>query len=274
MFKNNKLFIVYFICVVFVSCNLAGKEKAKLTFVPVSDSLYRPNDDYQQTLLLWKNYYEQCINMKLFPDAFYLQLQNKVYIGSINNEHEIDVNQGIHILDTSNYKNLFNLLAILNSANCSATINLNNTLKREFYGEVLQALNTSTDYKSLAAVFDTGQMKIKTGSVYDNTLRTDSLINLLNRTHDTSLIRFKELLLMPENVLLAQTIEVFGFSAEFPLKSALSAIQKKQLTKEVLFNINNSNEMGSIMLLSNNNLRIQINKRYTVLGRFLKLKAL
>jgi len=112
MFKNDKLFIVYFICVAFVSCNFDIKEKSKLTFLPISDTLYKPNNDYQQTLSIWKNYYKQCVNENLFEDAFYLQLQSKLYIGSINNEHEMDVNKGIHILDTSNYKNIFNLLAL------------------------------------------------------------------------------------------------------------------------------------------------------------------
>jgi hypothetical protein len=95
---------------------------------------------------------------------------------------------------------------------------------------------------------------------------------MLSTTHDSSLIRFKELLLKPENALLAQTVEVLGFSAEFPLKMNLSTTQVTQLAKEFFFNINSSTDTGSIILLSNNNLRIQINKRYTVLGRFLKLK--
>ena len=273
MFKNTNLFIVYFICVAFVSCNIAGVEKTKLTLVPISDTLYKPNNDYQQTVLLWKNYYEQCINGKLFPDAFYLQLQSKLYIGSINNEHEIDVNKGIHILDTSNYRNIFNLLAVVNSGNCHDTFSLNNHLKKDFYDEVVAVLNASSEYKNLVSVLDATQMKIKIGSVYSTELRTDSLVDLLNRTQDSALIRFKELLLKPENALLGQTVEMVGFSAEFPLSSKLSAAQEKGLTKEVFFDINNSNENAGIMLLSNNNLHIQINKRYTVLGRFLKLKA-
>ena len=77
---------------------------------------------------------------------------------------------------------------------------------------------------------------------------------------------------MPRNALLAQTIDVMGFSAEFPLKGKLSDQQKKQLGKEVYINPENAMEYGSILLLPNNNLRIQINKRYTVLGRFLQLR--
>ena len=99
------------------------------------------------------------------------------------------------------------------------------------------------------------------------------MISLLNRTKDSSLIRYKELLLKPENALLAQTVDILGFTAEFPLKTKLSASQEKQLAKQVSFTVNGSNENGSIMLLSNNNLVIKINKRYSVLGRFLKLKA-
>src|SRR5439155_11399424 len=143
-----------FICVAFVSCNTNGKGKTQLTFVSVSDSLYKHNDDYKQTLSLWKNYYKQCTNENLFTNAFYLQLQSKVYIGSINNDHEMDVNKGIHILDTSNYKNIFNLLSVENSANCHDTINLNNNLKTDFYSEVITALNASPEYKGLTSVLD------------------------------------------------------------------------------------------------------------------------
>ncbi len=272
MFKNNILFAVYLICVALISCNAGTKERTRLTFVTINDSLYKSNDDYQQSLLSWKNYYEQCINRELFPNAFYLQLQDKMYIGSINNEHERDVNKAIHILDTSNYHTLFNLLAITNSANCSNFINLNSALKKEFLDEVLQALHALTDDKNMEAVLDTEHMKIKIGSLYENTLKTDSIISLLNRTQDSSLIRFKELLLKPENVLLAQTIEAFGFNVELPLKSKLSAIQEKQLKKPVFFTTDSSKNNAIITLVSNNTIRIQINKRYTVLGTFLKLK--
>jgi len=212
------------------------------------------------------------MNEQLFPDAFYLQLQDKVNIGSINNEQERDVNKKINILDTSNNKNIFNLFAIVNSSNCSDTIHLNGPLKKDFYREVVNALSISPGYKELPAAIDTGQMKIKIGVAFNNTLRLDSLINLLNRTQDSSLIHFKDLLLLPENALLAQTVDILGFSAEFPLKMKLSAQQKQQLEKGISFDMNTSNDNVRLALLSDN-VHVQVNKRYSVLGRFLKLKA-
>jgi len=272
MFPKNNLIVFFCICVAIVGCN-TGSKQPRVKFETVSDSLYKPDDNYKQNLIIWKNYYEQCMKEQLFTDAFYLQLQDKLNIGSINNEHEMDVNKGIHILDTSNNNNIFNLLAFINSNNCGDTIHLNNNLRISFYDEVVKALDSSPEYKNLTANFDSLLMTIKIGTVYSTALRPDSLISILNRTKDSSLMYFKELLLRPENALLAQTVDILGFSAEFPLKTRLPASQEKQLAKKVSFTVDGSNENGSIMLLSNNTLFIKINKRYSVLGRFLKLKA-
>jgi hypothetical protein len=272
MHKSIKLSILFSICVVFISCNMSSMNKPSLSFMTVSDTLYKPNDDYKKTILVWKNYYEKCMNEQLFYDAFYLQLQDKVYIGSINSEQELDVNKKIHILDTSNNKNIFDLLAFISSANCSDTISINGHLKNDFYSEVVKAFNATPEYNSLASFIDTVEMRIIIGTMYNNSIRPDSLISLLNRTKDSSLIHFKELLLMPENALLAQTVEVVGFTAEFPLTGKISDQQKKQFEKEVYFHLDNSIGNSSLLILPNNHLRIMINKRYTVLGKFLKLK--
>ena len=271
MLNKNNYLILFCICMAVTGCNQGSKEP-KLKFESISDSLYHPDDNYKQALFIWTHYYEKCMNEQLFPDAFYLQLQDKVNIGSINNEQERDVNKKINILDTSNNKNIFNLFAIVNSSNCSDTIHLNGPLKKDFYREVVNALSISPGYKGLTAVVDTAQMKIKIGATFNNTLRPDSLISLLTRTQDSSLIRFKELLLLPENALLAQTVDIFGFSAEFPLKMELSAQQKQQLDKGVSFDMNMSGDNVRLSLLSDI-VRVQVNKRYSVLGRFLKLKA-
>lgn len=272
MFMKNKLFIVYLICAAFLSCNLGSKEKTKLIFMPISDSLYNSNDAYKQNLSVWRSYYEKCMQGQLFQNAFYLQLGNKINIGSINNAHELNVNSGIQLLDTSHNKNIFNLLSIVKWNNCNDTINLNDKLRLDFFNEVVNALNASPEYKSLAAIIDAKQMRIKLESIGIDTLMNDSLINLLNTTHDSALIHFKELLLKPENALLAQTVEVLGFDAEFTVKKKLPRKEEKQLTKGIYFNMNSSNDRVGILLLSNNKLHIQVNKIYTVLGGFLKLK--
>jgi hypothetical protein len=272
MFKKNIRFAFFCICIIAAGCNTGSSKQPVLKFESVSDSLYKPDDNYKQGLVIWKHYYEQCMNQQLFADAFYLQLQDKINIGSINNDHEMDVNKGIQILDTTNNKNIFNLLAIMNSANCSDTMHLNSNLRKNFYAEVTKALSASPEYKNLPAIFDSTQMNIRVGTIFYDALRPDSLISILTRTTDSSLIRYKELLLKPENALLAQTVDMLGFNAEFPLKNKLTAPQEMQLKKGVSYNLNNSNDKVDIVLLSNN-IRIQINKRYSVLGKFLKLKA-
>ncbi len=266
--------IIFFcICISVAGCNRASKEPA-LQFETISDSVYKPDDNYKQSLVIWKDYYEKCMNQQLFADAFYLQLQNKLNIGSINNAQEINVNEGTPIIDTSGNNNIFTLLAIISSANCSENLPLNNNLRMNFYGEVVKLLSASPDFKNMVAALDSGQMTIKVGTVYNYTLRPDSLISMLNRTTDSSLIRYKELLLKPENVMLAQTVDILGFTAEFPLKTALAASQQTQLAKEWFFTIDvAANANGSMILLPNNNLRLKINKRYSVLGKFLQLKA-
>jgi hypothetical protein len=272
MLSHSRLSILCLFSAVLFSCNMNTTEKTKISFVTISDSLYKSNEEYKQQLAIFKHYYEKCANEQLYPDVFYLELQEKMNIGSINNEHELVVNKGINLLDTSKGKNIFNLLAIISSSNCNDTISLNSSMRKVIYGDVINALNTLPEYQNLSAVIDTVQMKLKIGTVYNSTLRTDSLISLLNRTRDSSLIRYKQLLLVPGNALLAQTIDVMGFTAEFPLKAKLSDRQKTQLKNEVFVNPENGREYGSILLLPNNNLRIQINKRYTVLGRFLQLR--
>ena len=110
MFNNPRLSILCFICAALFSCNMNTKEKTKLSFVTVSDSVYKSSDEYKQNLSVFKKYYEKCANEQLYPDVFYLELQRKMYIGSINSEHELVVNKGINVLDTSNGKNIFDLL--------------------------------------------------------------------------------------------------------------------------------------------------------------------
>lgn len=268
---NFSLFCVIYL--VLAGCN-SGTEPILLKAVPVSSGTYSPGDDYTKALLEWKDYYRRCTNEQLFPDAFYLQLQDKVYIGSINNQHAIDINKGITVLDTSNrYGNIFSLLSIKNAFNCYDTLALVANLKTSFYHELAGALNSSPGFRSLTATIDTGQMKIRITTLYTISLKLDNLVQLLDTTKDSSLIRFKKLLLIPGNVLLAQTVDIFGFIAEFPLNAKLSPTQQQQLAREVFFNLNNSRDNASLILLSNGHLRLQLNKRYSVLGKFLQFKS-
>ncbi|MDB5279633.1 MAG: hypothetical protein JWR61_4588 [Ferruginibacter sp.] len=275
MVKNYILMVFIIMGTVSTGCN-SGNDNNKyqnLKFESVSDSVYQPDENYKQGLATWKQYYEHCMNQPIFADAFYLQLQDKINIGSINNEHATDITKGLKILDTANNQNLFHLLAIMNSANCSDTLPLSNHLRKDFYAEITELLSMSPEYKGLPAIFDSTKMNIRVGTLYYDALRPDTLISTLNRTTDSSLIRYKELLLRPENVLLAQTVDMIGFSAAFPLKSKLTNEQETALKKGVSFSLNSSNDKVSLALLSNNTIRMQVNKRYTVLGKFLKLKV-
>ncbi|HET9825556.1 MAG TPA: hypothetical protein VFP87_09480, partial [Chitinophagaceae bacterium] len=205
---------------------------------------------------------------------FYLQLQDKVNIGSINNQHTIDVNKGIGVLDTSNkYRNIFQLLSVRNAFNCYDTIRLVGNLRSNFYHEVIDALNASPALAILTSAIDTGQMRVRITTLYTIALIQDNLVHMLDTTKDSSLVHFRKLLLAPGNVLLAQTVDIFGFVAEFPLKMKLPAEVQLQLAREVFFSLDPPGDNASVILLSNGHLRFQLNKRYTVLGKFLQLKS-
>src|SRR2546425_11935903 len=105
-----------------------------------------------------------------------------------------NINARINLLDTSNNKNIFNLFAVISSSNCYASIKLNDDLKKEFYNELVKCLNASTQYHNLTQLIDTSKMIVKITSFSNNTILSDSLIRVLERTKDSSLIHFKELL--------------------------------------------------------------------------------
>ena len=273
--KSEKYSVVIFLFLFFTiyGCRRATRP-TKLKFEAVSSTVYSPNEGYRQSLSEWKRYYQHCTSEPLFRDAYYLQLQDQVYIGSINNREGIDINKRIILLDTSrHFANVFKLLSIQNAFNCYDTIDLVGNLKASFYNEVAEGLNASSGYRSLASTIDSSQMKIRINTLYTIALIPEKLIELFNTTKDASLIHFKELLLQPGNVLLAETVEILGFTADFPLKKKLSSAEQEQLIKGVNFNLKSTTDNASLILLANSNLRIQLNKRYTVLGKFLQLMS-
>ena len=149
MFKHNTFLAFLAVCIGASACHSNSREHT-LKFESVGDSLYKPDDNYKQSLAIWKQYYEHCMNQQIFADAFYLQLQDKVNIGSINNEHATDITRGVKILDTAAHQNLFHLLAIMNSANCSDTIPLTNHLRKDFYAEIKKVLDITNNYKNIS----------------------------------------------------------------------------------------------------------------------------
>jgi hypothetical protein len=271
MLKKDNLLIFCVTCVITAGCK-STSTSPKLKFEPVNSAVYAPNDDYKQALSQWKRYYNHCTSEPLFSNAFYLQLQDQIYIGSINSRQGIDINKGTLLLDTGrHFANVFKLLSIQNAFNCYDTMALVGTLKQSFYNEVIECLNASPGYAGLTTVIDTTKMKVGVSTLYTIELIPAKLIDLLDTTKDTTLIRFKELLLKPGNVLLSETVEVLGFTADFAFKEKLSRERQTQFIKGVYFNLSGSGNNASLILLANNNLRIQFNKRFTVLGKFLQL---
>ena len=271
MLKKDNLLIFCFSWLIMSGCTSAKKQQ-QLKFEWISSNVYSPNDDYRQALSEWGRYYQHCTSEPLFSDAFYLQLQDKIYIGSINNQQGIDINKGTVLLDTgSHFANVLKLLSVENAFNCYDTMALVGNLRTSFYREVNECLTTFPGYKTLATVIDTTQMKVRVNTLYTIELVPQKLIELFNTTKDTSLINFKELLMKPGNVLLGETVEILGFSVDLPLRAALPPAQRQQFTKGVYFSLDNSGDRANVILLANNDLRIQLNKRYTVLGKFLQL---
>ena len=272
-FKMRMKYNFFIFCIVFPIAGCTSKNKTSgLKLETVSDSLYHPDDNYTNDIAAWKKYYSVCTNTDLFSNAYYFRLEDKVHIGSINNEHEIDVNKGILLLDTSKMSNIFNLLYVKNASNCSDTLHLTNTIRTAFLNEIKTVLNDSIKQKILFNLIDTSTIKIRIGALYTNELIPGRLTNLLDTTNDEGLIKYKTLLLNPDNVLLSQTVEMFGFSAEFNLKMKPSAMQVTQLSKNTSVNLNSSADKTSITFLQDNNLQIRTTKRYTILGSFVQLK--
>jgi hypothetical protein len=269
----KKITSSFFYCIVLISvgCNQGVKNK-KIVYVAISDSSYRHDSSYEQSFRQWKKVYEECMNYQLFPNAIYMGLQEKVSVGSINNKLAQNVNAGISVLDTTYSKNLFNLFSVIGTSNCYSKINLNKNLQNEFYSELKRVLNQLKQYQYLNDLIDTTQMTFRITTLLDNSILPDSLVSMLQRTKDTSLLHFKELLLTPGNALLIHDAMIFGFIGEFPVRKKLPAIDEKKFNDEVFFNFGNRDETGSIKLLPNYHLKVSINKYYTVFGEFYVFK--
>ena len=269
----KKITSSFFYCIVLISvgCNEGVKNK-KIVYVAISDSSYRPDSSYEQSFLQWKKVYEECMNYKLFPNAIYMGLQGRINVGSINNKSVQNVNGKTGILDTTYSEKLFNLLSVIGTSNCYSKINLNKNLQNEFYYELKRVLNQLKQYQYLNKLIDTTQIIFRITTFSDNSILPDSLVSILQRTKDTSLLHFKKLLLTPGNALLVHDAIIFGFDSEFSVRKKLSIIDEKKFNNEVFFNLDNRNETGSIKLLPNHHLKFSINKYYTVFGEFYVFK--
>ena len=155
-----------------------------------------------------------------------------------------------------------------NSANCFSKINLNKNLQDSFYNELIRNLKKAGDYRFLSDMVDSNQIVFKIGTMIDYSLRPDSLVSLLQRTKDSSLIYFREILTTPGNGILARVAMIFGFDAQFHLKRELSSEEESKLKNEVFFKLGNHGENGNIQLLPDQDIKVVIYKNFIVFGEF------
>src|SRR2546423_6297226 len=140
----KKILSPFFYCIVFVllGCNEAIKNK-KIVYEAVSDSLIKHDSNYEQNFLQWKKVYENCMGYQLFQNAFYMGLQGRINVGSINNISATNINGKTTIIDTTFSKIFFDLISFIGSSNCYSKINLTENLQNEFYSELKRFLSQS-----------------------------------------------------------------------------------------------------------------------------------
>ena len=101
---------------------------------------------------------------------------------------------------------------------------------------------------------------------------------MLERTTDTSLLRFKKILVAPGNAILIRDAIIYGFYADCVLKKRLSAEDQGITRNEIVFPLDSlmpsriMKETGSIKSLSPNHLIVTVNKYYTVFGEFYEFR--
>ncbi len=273
MLKRANPLIIFLFCVTaFVNCH-SIPEKKEIHFEVVdarlvSDSLSVHQANYKEDFNKWKAAYEQCMHDSLFPNAFYLGLQHNLGLGSISNQTEQNLNKQITVLDTSGNHDIFDIIAINNSANCFSKINLNKNLQDTFYNELIRNLKIAGDYTYLSDLVDTNQITFKIGTMIDYSIRTDSLISILQRTKDSSLLYFRQILTTPGNALFVRAAMIFGFDAQFHLKRKLTLAEAGKLKNESFFKLGDLGDKGSIQMLTDQSLKVVVSKNYTVFGQF------
>ncbi|HEY4936671.1 MAG TPA: hypothetical protein VII44_08830 [Puia sp.] len=273
MIKRDNPLIIFLFCVIaFVRCH-SPQEKEELHFEVVdasvvSDSLSVHQVNYKEDYNKWKAVYEQCMHDTLFHNAFYLGLQYNLGIGSVSNQTVQNINKQITVLDTSDKKDIFDIIAVNNSANCFSKINLNKNLQDTFYNELIRNLKNAGDYTYLSDLVDTNQITFKIGTMIDYSIRTDSLIRILQRTKDSSLLYFRQILTTPGNALFVRAGMIFGFDAQFHLKRKLTSGEASKLKNEVFFKLGDHGDRGSIQMLPDQSLKVVVSKNYTVFGQF------
>lgn len=133
-------------------------------------------------------------------------------------------------------------------------------------------MRSSADVSYLADLIDSNQISFIIPTMTDYSIRPDTLVSILGRTQDSSLLEFKRILTTPGNALLIRAGMIFGFDSEFHLMRNLTPAEQEKFNNEVSFTSGTKGAKGSIKTLPNQNLRINIVRNYTVFGQFYVFK--
>ncbi len=270
--RTIRLILFLFYCLALTGCH-QQEVKKQIRFEVISsglviDSLAVHIANYKEDFNQWQSAYEQCLHDSLFRNAFYLGLQTNLGIGSISNQIVQNINRQITVLDTSANGNIMDILAINYSANCYAKMNLSKDLQDTFYNELIRNLNNSGNFKYLTSLVDSNQIAFKIGTLIDYSIRPDTLVSILHRTQDSTLLYFRKILTTPGNALLVRAGMIFGFYTEFHLKRKITPAEEDQFKKEVYFKLGDHGEQGIIKLMADQMVQVYINRNYTVFGQF------
>lgn len=273
MIKASKQFVGFIFCFSIINGCHTTRDKIEMHYEAlnasvINDSIAAHLASYKNDFDEWKAIYEQCLHDTLFPNAFYLGLQDKMGVSSICSQKELNLNKQITVLDTSAKGNIFDILSVNSSANCFSKINLNKNLQDSFYIELIRNLKKAGNYAFLSDLVDSNQIVFEISTLIDYSLRLDSLISLLQRTKDSSLVYFREILTTPGNGLLARVAMIFGFESRFRLKRKLTAEEESKFKNEVFFTLGDHGENGNIQMLTDQDIKFVINKNYIVFGQF------
>lgn len=277
MLERIGQWVLFLFCgITFMYCHPATEKKEMhvemLNAGLFNDSLSAHLANYKEDFKLWKSVYEQCMHDTLFANAFYLGLQQNLGIGGISNQTERNLNKQITVLDTSSKSDILDLIVVNNSANCFSKINLNKNLQDSFYNELARNLKNAGEYSFLADMVDTSQIIFKIGTLIDYAIITDSLVSIMQRTQDSSLLYFKQILTTPGNALFVRGAMIFGFEAQFHLRGKLTREETDKLKKEGFFKLGEHGDRGSVRLQPDQFVKVAISKNYTVFGEFYSFK--
>ncbi len=271
MLQKKHYYVFYCLLFIAIGCGQRTKEK-KIVYAVVNDSAYVQSQIYSQEFDEWKRTYETCEKTPLFKDAIYIGLQKKFGIGDITNISAQVANGRIKLLDTTFVKNFYGLIKSNNISNCYTKLPLSKDLRNQLLAELTNVLSQSGNYKYINDLIDTTGITFGITTLSDNSLIPDSIVNLLQHTTDSSLLKFKKILLTPGNVMLTRGVIISGYFSEFSVKDKMPPTDLTNFSTEQFFKTGSDSSTASIKLLRDYKLRILVNRYYTIFGELYSFK--